>query len=87
MLYTVAVDTTANEVTVAGEDSSIYRNSIGTGTWTFKGFAAAILGESWDAGLAKRLEHIGKPKIALGVSGGLDSATVLALARADARWR
>src|SRR5262249_9596612 len=29
------------------------------------------------AGLAKRLEHIGKPPVALGISGGLDSTLTL----------
>src|SRR5207253_4296089 len=29
------------------------------------------------AGLAKRLEHIGKPAVALGISGGLDSTLAL----------
>ena len=29
------------------------------------------------AGLAKRLEHIGKPPVAIGVSGGLDSTLAL----------
>src|SRR5262249_46219030 len=29
------------------------------------------------AGLARRLEHIGKPSVAIGVSGGLDSALAL----------
>jgi NAD+ synthase (glutamine-hydrolysing) len=32
------------------------------------------------AGLAKRLEHIGKPKVAIGVSGGLDSTLALLVA-------
>ena len=29
------------------------------------------------AGLAKRLEHIGKPPVAIGISGGLDSTLAL----------
>ena len=32
------------------------------------------------AGLAKRLEHIGKPVVTLGVSGGLDSTLALLVA-------
>src|SRR5262249_51888690 len=32
------------------------------------------------AGLAKRLEHIGKPPVALGISGGLDSTLALLVA-------
>ena len=32
------------------------------------------------AGLAKRLEHIGKPQVAIGVSGGLDSTLALIVA-------
>lgn len=32
------------------------------------------------AGLAKRLEHLGKPKVAIGVSGGLDSTLALLVA-------
>jgi NAD+ synthase (glutamine-hydrolysing) len=32
------------------------------------------------AGLAKRLEHIGKPSVALGISGGLDSTLALLVA-------
>ena len=32
------------------------------------------------AGLAKRLEHIGKPPVAIGVSGGLDSTLALLVA-------
>ena len=32
------------------------------------------------AGLAKRLEHIGKPATAIGVSGGLDSTLALLVA-------
>ena len=32
------------------------------------------------AGLARRLEHIGKPPVAIGVSGGLDSTLALLVA-------
>ena len=32
------------------------------------------------AGLAKRLEHIGKPPVAIGISGGLDSTLALLVA-------